>query len=149
MYLVYITSPSKVYRAFSRHSSITFSFHLMWQIRHWQKTNCPPLRHGRDDYSKNQKKLDTWKIVIIILKFEQFVFYHLFVCPKVAETVANSPDRTSPSGAVWSGSILFAQTFISKYLRSWGVSCDQYFQPLVISYFLCHHPLNLSNQGKA
>ena len=34
--------------------------------------------------------------------------------------MANSvdPDQTAPLGAVWSGSTLFAQTYLSKYLVS-------------------------------
>ena len=37
---------------------------------------------------------------------------------KSTDRMANSvdPDRTAPVGAVWSGSTLFAQTYVSKYL---------------------------------
>ena len=36
--------------------------------------------------------------------------------PKDAEGIANSvdPDQTAPLGVVWSGSTLFAQTYLSK-----------------------------------
>ena len=36
--------------------------------------------------------------------------------PKSAEGMANSvdPDQTAPLGAVWSGSSLFAQTYLSE-----------------------------------
>ena len=38
--------------------------------------------------------------------------------PKDAERIANSvePDQTAPLGAVWSGSALFAQTYLSENL---------------------------------
>ena len=38
--------------------------------------------------------------------------------PNDADGMANSvdPDQTAPLGAVWSGSALFAQTFLSKSL---------------------------------
>ena len=39
---------------------------------------------------------------------------------KDAEEIANSvdPDQTAPLGAVWSGSALFAQAYMSKNLGS-------------------------------
>ena len=39
--------------------------------------------------------------------------------PKDAEGIANSvdPDQTAPLGAVWSGSALFAQTYLSENFR--------------------------------
>ena len=39
--------------------------------------------------------------------------------PNDADRIANSvdPDQTAPLGAVWSGSALFAQTYLSKNLR--------------------------------
>ena len=40
--------------------------------------------------------------------------------PKDAEEIANSvdPDQTAPLGAVWSGSALFAQAYLSENLGS-------------------------------
>ena len=40
------------------------------------------------------------------------------MCPKDADRMANSvdPDQTAPLGAVWSGSALFAQTYLSENL---------------------------------
>ena len=40
--------------------------------------------------------------------------------PKDAAIIANSvdPDQTAPLGAVWSGSALFAQTYLSENLGS-------------------------------
>ena len=39
--------------------------------------------------------------------------------PKDVERMANreDPDQTAPWGAVWSGSALFAQTYLSQYLK--------------------------------
>ena len=44
--------------------------------------------------------------------------YHRVMSPKDAEGIANSvdPDQTAPLGAVWSGSALFAQAYLSKNL---------------------------------
>ena len=44
--------------------------------------------------------------------------YHRIMSPNDADRMANSvdPDQTAPLGAVWSGSALFAQTCLSKYL---------------------------------
>ena len=42
------------------------------------------------------------------------------MCPKDAEGIGNSidPDQTAPLGAVWSGSALFAQAYLSENLGS-------------------------------
>ena len=54
------------------------------------------------------------------------------MCPKDVHEIANSvdPDQTAPLGAVWSGSALFAQTYLSKnlgtiqyYTSGWGPYC--------------------------
>ena len=44
--------------------------------------------------------------------------------PKDAEGIANSvdPDQTAPLGAVWSGSALFAQAYLSEN-RIFAVPC--------------------------
>ena len=46
--------------------------------------------------------------------------YHRVMSPSNADGMANSvdPDQTAPPGAVWSGSALFAQTYLSKNLGS-------------------------------
>ena len=46
--------------------------------------------------------------------------YHRVLSPKDADGMANSvvPDQTAPLGAVWSGSTLFAQAYLSKNLGS-------------------------------
>ena len=47
-------------------------------------------------------------------------FYHREMSPNDADRMANSvdPDQTTPLGAVWSGSALFAQTYLSENLGS-------------------------------
>ena len=41
------------------------------------------------------------------------------MCSKDAGRITNSvdPDQTAPWGAVWSGSALFAQTYLSQYFK--------------------------------
>ena len=41
------------------------------------------------------------------------------MCSKDADRISNreDPDQTAPWGAVWSGSALFAQTYLSQYLE--------------------------------
>ena len=48
--------------------------------------------------------------------------YHRVTSPNDADGMANSvdPDHTAPLGAVWSGSALFAQTYLSENLGSLG-----------------------------
>ena len=67
-------------------------------------------------YRKTPKFLDTQEIAVIILKFEWCGFNHRAVHPKDAGGIANSvdPDQTASLGAVWSGSALFAQTYLSE-----------------------------------
>ena len=45
--------------------------------------------------------------------------------PKDAEGIANGvdPDQTAPLGAVWSGSALFAQIYLSENLGSLRYNC--------------------------
>ena len=46
--------------------------------------------------------------------------YHRLMSPTDADGIANSvdPDQTAPLGAVWSGSVLFAQAYLSENLGS-------------------------------
>ena len=70
------------------------------------------------DYSNIPKNLDTRKFAVITLKVEQGGFTLRAMRPKGAEGIANSvdPDQTTPLGAVWSGSALFAQTCLFEIL---------------------------------
>ena len=66
------------------------------------------------------KNSDTWKICCNHPQIWTTWIYHRVMRPKDAEGIANSvdPDRTAPLGAVWSGSALFAQTYLSENLGS-------------------------------
>ena len=46
--------------------------------------------------------------------------YHRVMSPNDADGIANSvdPDQTAPLGAVWTGSPLFAQAYLSENLGS-------------------------------
>ena len=57
---------------------------------------------------------------VIYLKFKQRGQTLRDFPPKDANGIANSedPDETAPLGAVWSGSALFAQTYLSENLGS-------------------------------
>ena len=57
--------------------------------------------------------------VVITLKFELWL-YHRLMSPNDADEMANSvdPDQTAHLGAVWSGSALFAQAYLSENLGS-------------------------------
>ena len=46
--------------------------------------------------------------------------FHRVTSPKHADTMANNadPDQIAPLGAVWSGSTLFAQVYLSENLGS-------------------------------
>ena len=48
------------------------------------------------------------------------LLYHRVMSPNDADEMANSvdPDQTAPLGAVWSGSALFAQAYLSENLGS-------------------------------
>ena len=67
-------------------------------------------------YCNDPKISDTRKFAVITLKVEQDGFSLMH--PNDAEGIANSvdPDQTAPLGAVWSGSVLFAQTCRSENL---------------------------------
>ena len=87
--------------------------------------------------------------------------------PKDAAGIANSvdPDQTAPLGAVWSGSALFAQTYLSENLRSYygililiGRFCPKWanigsfvqnreiiavLRRLILQMCMCSHPVGL------
>ena len=73
-------------------------------------------------YRKIPKYSDTQNIAVIILKFEQCGSTIELGSQKDADRMANSvdSDQTAPLGAVWSGSVLFAQTCLSKNLYHYG-----------------------------
>ena len=79
----------------------------------------PPQEQLIISYCKILKYLTTQTIAVIILKFE-CGSYHRVTSPKDADGMANSvdPDQTAHLRAVWSGSTVFAQAYLSKNLGS-------------------------------
>ena len=77
-------------------------------------------KEGNIQYRKFPKYSDTQKICSNHSKIWTMWLYHRVMCPKNADRMANSvdPDQTAPLGAVWSGSALFAQTYLSENLGS-------------------------------
>ena len=71
-------------------------------------------------YRKHTKNSDTQKSCCNHPKIWTRWFYCKVMHPKDAERLANSvdPDQTAPLGAVWSGSALFAQSYLSENLGS-------------------------------
>ena len=74
-------------------------------------------------YRKFPKYLDTQKICCNHSKIWTMWLYHTVMSPNDADGMANSvdPDQTAPLGkqcrAVWSGSALFAQAYLSENYR--------------------------------
>ena len=64
------------------------------------------------------KYSDTQNICCNHSKIWTMWLYHRVMSPNDANGMANSvdPDQTAPLGAVWSGSALFAQTYLSENL---------------------------------
>ena len=71
-------------------------------------------------YSKFPKYFDTPNICCKHPKLWTMWLYHRVMSPNDANGMANSvdPDQTAPLGAVWSGSTLFAQAYLSENLGS-------------------------------
>ena len=77
-------------------------------------------------YRKNPKNSDTRKNCCNHPKIWTTWLYHRIMRPKGGDGMANSvdPDQTTPLGAVWSVSTLFAQTCLSENLGSlWYFYC--------------------------
>ena len=74
----------------------------------------------RTHYRKFPKYSDTQNICCNCSKIWTMWLYHRAMSPNDADGMANSvhPDQTAPLGAVWSGSALFAQTYLSENLGS-------------------------------
>ena len=71
-------------------------------------------------YRKFSKYSDTQNICCNHSKIWTMWVYHRVMSPNDADGTANSadPDQTAPLGAVWSGSALFAQIYLSENLGS-------------------------------
>ena len=70
-------------------------------------------------YRKNSKNWDTWNNYHNCPTIGTVGFYRAVLCSKDTDRITNreDPDQTAPWGAVWSGSALFAQTYLSQYLK--------------------------------
>ena len=71
--------------------------------------------------------------VVITLKVWTMWLYHTLMSPNDADRMTNSvdPDQTASLGAVWSGSALFAQDYLSENLGSlWLSTRPTYWNPL-------------------
>ena len=81
---------------------------------------------------KIQKNSDTWKKYCNYPKNWTMWYYHRVMCPNDVDRMTNSadPDQTASSGAVWSGSRVFAQTFKDRH-NTW---LTQYFDRHVICW---------------
>ena len=73
-----------------------------------------------DMYRKFPKYLDTPNLFCDHSKIWTMWLYHRVMSPNDADGMAKSvdPDQTAPRGAVWSGSALFAQAYLSENLGS-------------------------------
>ena len=71
-------------------------------------------------YRKFPKYSDTQNICSNHSKIWTMWVYHTVMCPNDVDRMANSvdPDQTAPLRAVWSGSALFAQAYLSENLGS-------------------------------
>ena len=87
-------------------------------MAHLQRSFCPNRLGHNSTYCENPKISDTRKICGSHPKIWTWWLERTAMWSKDAEGIANSvdPDQTAPLGAIWSGSILFAQTCQSKNL---------------------------------
>ena len=74
--------------------------------------------HHSIQATMNFLNIRTSKKFIVITKIWTMWLYHRVMSPNDAVGMANSvdPDQTAPLGAVWSGSALFAQAYLSENL---------------------------------
>ena len=88
-------------------------------------------------YRKIPKNSDTRKICCNHAKIWKMWLYNCEMCPKDVDGIANSadPDQTTPLGAVWSGSTLFAQTYLSENLGK--IRYLWYYCVMIIRVFIC------------
>ena len=78
------------------------------------------LRWLSENYRKFPKYSDTQNICCNHSKIWTTWLYHRVMGPNDADGIANSvdPDQTASVGAVWSGSALFVQAYLSENLGS-------------------------------
>ena len=96
-------------------------------------------------YCKFPKYSDTQKICCNHSKMRTMWLYHRVMSPNDADGMANSADPDQTQGAVWSGSALFAQAYLSENLESlWEAVVKPYCSnfDIIITFFMC---LNFSD----
>ena len=88
-------------------------------------------------YRNDPKFSDTQKICCNHSKIWTMWLYHRVMSPNDADGMSNSvdPDQTAPLGAVWSGSTLFAQAYLSENLGSLWYSITQTYDYLSEAHF--------------
>ena len=86
----------------------------------WDPTVSVSVFAMNDHYRKFPKYSDTQNICCNHSKIWTMWLYHRVMGPNDADGMANSVhhDQTASLGAVWSGSALFAQTYLSENLGS-------------------------------
>ena len=112
--------------------------HLWWLHKEYSEAG----------YRINPNNSNTQKICCNHPKIWTMWLYHRVLHPKDADGIANSvdPDQTAPLGAVWSGSALFAQTYLSKNLGSLWYTERVPFEKLHFDAMLAITYLDLSMQ---
>ena len=101
--------------------TVYYSICIIWIHCCTEKPNCSICRTVVVifRYHKNSKNWDTWNNYHNCPTIGTVGFYSAVLCLKDADRITNreDPDQTAPWGAVWSGSALFAQTYLSQYLK--------------------------------
>ena len=91
--------------------------------KYWARSGIKQFRHGlsacKGDYRKNSKNWDTLNYYRDCPTNGIVGFYSAILRSKDADRITNrvDTDQTAPWGAVWSGSALFAQTYLSQYFK--------------------------------
>ena len=89
----------------------------------WRVDICPENKNDVEHSNSTTVMILSFrtpqKFVVITLVWTIWI-YHRVMSPNDADGMANSvePDQTAPLGAVWSGSALFAQAYLSENLGS-------------------------------
>ena len=84
----------------------------------WIETIFTETVKKQNYYRKFPKCSDTQTICCNHSKIWTMWLYHRVISPNDTDGITNSvdPDQTAPLGAVWSGSALFAQEYLSENL---------------------------------
>ena len=115
----------KTWQAFVRENMMNMDFmddnlFIIPFIVHWHFCVVAITRGLHHENRKFPKYSDAQNICCNHCKNWTMWLYHRVMSPNDADGMANSvdPDQTAPLGAVWSGSALFAQAYLSENLGS-------------------------------